>query len=113
MPRRRPYIKSRKPVELYWLAVYRGRLCDKNEETILADPTYACSYAANILKKRWYKAEGSISKSPAALLSYSKLLFDGKKLPLELHAAMICHYMTNKNDIFCNEYFKNIDRKTI
>lgn len=109
-PSPRPYIKGKLSAEaLYWKAVDNmcRRLCDENEKVIASDPKYACSYALNILRKRWYKAEPSIMKDSGLLLKYIKHMFllINKKVPAELHNAMLCYYMMDNKDQNCREYF--------
>jgi hypothetical protein len=111
-PSPRPYIKGKLSAEaLYCKAVDNmcRRLCEENEKVIVSDPTYACLYAVNILRKRWYKAEPVIMSDSGLLLNYIKHIFFNKKVPEELHNAMLCHYMMDNKNPDCRQYFDMIE----
>lgn len=88
----------------YALRILHGRF-KKGETSISKTPVWAVKYARFVIRKRFREAEGCISQDPKSSYEYFKHVMGGKKLPEEMHRAMLLMSFEHPENSYIKKYF--------
>lgn len=91
----------------YALRVLRGPF-KEGEPSISKHPTWAVKYARFIIRKRFHMAEENISRNPGCSYEYFRHVMKGKKLPEEMHRAMLLMSFEQPDDQHIKKYFSEL-----
>jgi hypothetical protein len=89
---------------LYAIFFIKGRWHEAEKN--IQNDNIAFNLYAQTLKERAIELEPKIIKSPEMTLAYCKNVFKRKRIPEEIHNAMICHAFSDVNNKFVKKYFK-------
>lgn len=76
------------------------------EKIIKKDPAAFYLYISHTLTTRSIDLEKCFIESPQLIYNYCKNVFKYKKIPEDIHNAMLAHAITNPNCKFVRKYFK-------
>lgn len=93
----------------YALRVLKGRF-KQGEPSISQNPVWAVRYARFVIRKRFPLGEERIARSPVCSYEYFRHVMRGKKLPDEMHRAMLLMSFEFPEDSYIKRYFSELTK---